>query len=133
MATMAALRELPEGEFSFIYTTGEREMSGGLPEASEWADRLNCGSRERGADVVDTKAGYVYDASSQDPPNPAWGLLPGPGTAEVFQYTDCDNGRIVADVVRLEKGHTEGLEPKVTEKLLDMLVAAPGGKIRNLD
>jgi len=37
---------------------------------------------------------------------------------------------LVADVVRLDKGHTEGLEPKVTEELIKMIVAAPGGKLQ---
>lgn len=35
---------------------------------------------------------------------------------------------MIADVVRLGKGHTEGLEPKVTEALIALLVSAPGGK-----
>ena len=49
---------------------------------------------------------------------------------EVFEYAGCKNGRIVADVVRVEKGHTEGLEPKVTEALVKMIVSARGGKIQ---
>ena len=52
-----------------------------------------------------------------------------PGKAEVFVYPGCKDGRLVADVVRLDKGHTEGLEPKVTEALIRMMVSAPGGKI----
>jgi hypothetical protein len=36
----------------------------------------------------------------------------------------------VADVVRLDKGHTEGLEPKVTEELVKLIVSAPGGKAK---
>ena len=35
----------------------------------------------------------------------------------------------MADVVRKDKGHTEGLEPKVTEAIVAMMVAAPGGKL----
>jgi hypothetical protein len=35
----------------------------------------------------------------------------------------------VADVERMDKGHTEGLEPKVTEELVKMMVSAPGGKV----
>jgi pimeloyl-ACP methyl ester carboxylesterase len=133
-ASRARLRELPETEFSFIFTTGEREMGeGGLPEASEWALRLGCGERKRHDDVVDTKPGYVYDSTRQNPPNPAWGLPPGPGSAAVYQYTDCKKGRVVADVVRLEKGHTEGLEPNVTKRLVELMLSADGGKIRNLD
>ncbi len=125
------LSELPPGEFSFIFTTGEREMGDpGLPAESQWADRLGCAGQQRQGDIVDTKAGYVYDGTRQDPPNPAWGLLPRPGTAAVYEYSNCKDGRVVADVVRLEKGHTEGLEPAVTEKLIELMLSAPGGKMR---
>jgi len=124
-ASMAALREPPANDFSFIYETGEREMNDkGIPETSEWAAKYGCGARVRRADVVDTKAGYVYDSTQQNPPRPAWGLLPRPGTAEVFEYPHCKNGRIVADVVRVEKGHTEGLEPHVTEQLIRLMLSA---------
>ncbi len=50
--------------------------------------------------------------------------LPRPGTAEVFEYPHCKDGRVVADVVRMGKGHTEGLEPRVTEQLVKMMLAA---------
>lgn len=132
-ASRARLRELPEAEFSFIYETGEREMGeGGLPATSEWAEHLGCGARKQHDDVVDTKAGYVYDGSRQNPPNPAWGLLPRPGKANVWEYEGCKNGRVVADVVRREKGHTEGLEPNVTKQLVELMLSAKGGKLRNL-
>ena len=39
-------------------------------------------------------------------------------------------GRVIADVVRLDKGHTEGLEPRITEELIKLMVSAPGGKLR---
>jgi pimeloyl-ACP methyl ester carboxylesterase len=129
-AAAAALRELPAGDFSFIFETGEREMDDkGLPAASEWASKYACGARRKSDEVVDAKAGYVYDSTRQNPPNPPWGLLPRPGTAQVFVYPNCTNGRVVADVVRLEKGHTEGLEPNITEALVKLMVSAPGGKI----
>jgi hypothetical protein len=47
----------------------------------------------------------------------------------VLVYPNCTGGRVIADVVRLEKGHTEGLEPIVTEALVKLMVSAPGGKI----
>lgn len=132
-ASRALLSELPDSDFSFIFTTGEREMGApGLPESSEWASKLGCGARVQDQNVVDSKAGYVYDGSRQNPPNPSWGLLPGPGSAAVFEYQNCKDGFVVADVVRLEKGHTEGLEPEVTEKLVELMVSASGGKIRNM-
>lgn len=64
------------------------------------------------------------------PPNPPWGLLPRPGTAQIFSYANCGDGRIVADVARLEKGHTEGLEPKITEELVRLMLSATGGKLQ---
>ena len=129
-AAAAALRELPAGDFSFIFETGEREMDDkGLPTASEWASKYACGARRKSENVSDTKAGYVYDSTRQNPPNPPWGLLPRPGDAQVLVYPNCTNGRVVADVVRLEKGHTEGLEPNVTEALVKLMISAPGGKI----
>ena len=82
------------------------------------------------ADVVDTKAGYVHDGGNQNPGSKEWGLLPRPGKAEVFVYPNCAAGRIVGDVVRIDKGHTEGLEPQVTEELVKMMLSARGGKVQ---
>jgi len=48
-------------------------------------------------------------------------------------FTNARDGRIIADVIRLDKGHTEGLEPKITEELIKMMVNAPGGKIAGLE
>ena len=116
---------LPDGVFSFIFETGEHELGDlPIPDASPWATKLSCGARIRRSDVVDTKAGYVYDSSRQDPGSDAWGRLPRPGAAEVFEYPKCKNGRIVADVVRKGKGHTEGLEPRVTEELVKLMLSA---------
>jgi hypothetical protein len=124
-AATAALREPPGNEFSFIYETGQNEMdSKGIPQTSEWAQKLGCSARVRKPDVVDTKAGYVYDSTRQDPGSDGWGRLPRPGTAEVFEYPHCSGGRIVADVVREGKGHTEGLEPNVTEQLIKLMLSA---------
>jgi pimeloyl-ACP methyl ester carboxylesterase len=133
MAAMAALSKPPDADFSFIFETGEYELGGQpLPEASTWATKYDCGARIRQPDVVDTKAGYVYDPLHQNPGSDAWGHLPRPGTAEVFEYPNCKDGRVVADVIRLGKGHTEGLEPKITERLIQLMLSAPGGKIQHL-
>ena len=127
----AALTGLPDCDFSHIFTTGEREMDdGGLPETSAWAEKYGCNARRGPVEIVDTRAGYVYDSSRQDPPNPSWGLTPAPGTTEIYTYPACEGGRIVADAVRLAKGHTEGLEPMITEELVKLMVGAPGGKIQ---
>jgi hypothetical protein len=62
----------------------------------------------------------------------SWGRKPAPGTALVYAYPNARDGRVIADVVRLDKGHTEGLEPRVTEELIKLMVSAPGGKVREL-
>jgi hypothetical protein len=124
-ARPSAGSQLPANQFSFIYETGQNEMdTKGMPETSEWAEKLGCGARIRKPDVVDTKAGYVYDSTRQNPGSDAWGHLPRPGTAEVFEYPRCKSGLIVADVVRESKGHTEGLEPHITEQLIKLMLSA---------
>ncbi|HLW52848.1 MAG TPA: alpha/beta hydrolase [Candidatus Angelobacter sp.] len=131
-AALAALREPPPTEFSFIYETGQREMDDkGLPPSSEWAAKLGCTQRKNPEEIVDAKPGYVYDGTRQNPPNPSWGLLPAPGKADVYVYPGCKDGRIVADVVRVDKGHTEGLEPNVTEELVKLMVSAKGGRLQS--
>lgn len=117
----------PACDFSHIYTTGEYEIAS-LPDSSSWAAKYDCGRREE-HDLVDTKAGYIYDTSRQDPPTKSWGRPAAPGKAEVFEYGGCKDGRVVADVVRLDKGHTEGLEPVVTEEIVKLMTRAKGGKI----
>jgi pimeloyl-ACP methyl ester carboxylesterase len=130
-AAAALLRELPATDFSHIYAIGQREINEkGVPETSDMAKRYSCGPRRKQEEIVDTKAGYVYDSTRQIQPNPAWGLLPAPGKAEVYLYPDCKDGRVVADVVRIDKGHTEGLEPKVTEELIKLMLSAKGGRIQ---
>jgi pimeloyl-ACP methyl ester carboxylesterase len=124
---------LPACEFSHLYETGEHEMANdlaGLPKNSTWAEKYSCGPQQKRPDVVDTKAGYVYDGSRQNPGSAGWGLLPRPGTAQVFVYPKCKDGRVVADIVRLDKGHTEGLEPNVTAEIVKLMLSAQGGKVQ---
>jgi hypothetical protein len=117
----------PTCDISYIFTSGELEITG-LPEKSPWAEKYQCAARVRNADIVDTRKGYVTGASSGRPPS--WGREARPGTAQEFVYPDCKGGKMVADVIRLDKGHTEGLEPKVPEQLIKLMLAAPGGKSR---
>jgi pimeloyl-ACP methyl ester carboxylesterase len=121
----------PDADISFIFATGENEMVA-LPESSPWAEKYGAGPRVRLDDVVDTEPGLIYDTLREGQSTPAWGLQARPGTAEVYVYPDARDGRVIADVVRLDKGHTEGLEPNVTETLIKMIVEAPGGKARAL-
>lgn len=116
---------LPDFPFSHIYTSGEHELpETGLPANSPWAEKLGCGQRVRGLDIVDQKAGYVYDTREQSNPNAVWGFAARPGKAEVFIYPGCPKRRVVADVIRLDKGHTEGLEPNVTEEIVKLMLSA---------
>jgi len=129
-AAMAAMREPPSSNFSFIYETGGREMDDkGMPETSAWAAKLGCGARGKAQEIVDSKPGYVYDGTRQNPSNPPWGGLPAAGKAQVWEYSGCKDGMMVADITRFDKGHTEGLEPKIAEQLVKLMVSAKGGKI----
>ena len=122
---------LPPLEMSHIFTTGEHEIVA-LPETSPWAEKYGAGPRERRPDIVDTEPGQIYDTSRIDIGTKEWGLKPAPGTARMWVYPGAKDGRVIADVVRLNKGHTEGLEPKVTEELIKLIVSAPGGKAQKL-
>jgi hypothetical protein len=116
----------PACDFSHIYETGEHEVLS-IPATSPLADKFDCGARVEKAEVVDDKAGYVWDYARQG--YPVWGMKARPGKAKVWVYPKCKGGRLVADVERMDKGHTEGLEPKITEDLVKMMAAAPGGKV----
>lgn len=115
-------------DYSFIFENGEYENIPG--EASPVADKFGCQKRRKEEDVVDPKPGMVWDATRQDPGTDGWGHYPRSGRAQVYTYPGCKDGRVVADVIRLQKGHTEGLEPNVTDKLIQLAVSAKGGKIK---
>ena len=119
----------PSCDFSHIFATGQHEIVS-LPATSAWAQKVGCGARVKREDVVDDTAGLVHDGSRQNPPSKSWGRLPRPGHAEVFVYPNCRDGRVVADVMRVDKGHTEGLEPRVTEELVKLMLSARGGRIQ---
>lgn len=114
-----------EADFSFVFAVGEHEITS-LPETSTWAERYGPGVRERRPDVVDTEPGQVHDGRFEGRYKTSWGREPRPGTAEVFVYP---GDRVVADVVRLDKGHTEGLEPNITRAIAQLMVSAPAGKL----
>lgn len=120
---------IPDADISFIFATGEHEMVA-LPETSPWAEKYGAGPRVQLPDVVDDQPGQIYDTLREGRSTAAWGLLPRPGTARIWVYPNARDGRLIADVVRLDKGHTEGLEPRITEKLIELMVSAPGGKVR---
>jgi hypothetical protein len=114
-------------DYSFIFSNGEYES---LPaDASPLADKFGCSARTQLPDVIDPKAGYVWDPTRQDPGSDGWGHYPKSGRALVYVFPGCKDGRVVADVVKLQKGHTEGYEPNITDKIIGLAVSAKGGKI----
>jgi hypothetical protein len=123
----ASSEQVPDCDFSFIYTAGQLEIAG-LPETSPWAQKYGCGARVRRPDVVDTRAGYV--TATDQSRGPSWGRFARPGTTEAYVYPNCRDGKVVADFIRLDKGHTEGLEPNVLEEIVKLMVQARGGKAR---
>jgi pimeloyl-ACP methyl ester carboxylesterase len=121
----------PTADFSFIFATGEHEIAS-LPDTSPWADRYGAGARVRLPDVTDAEPGKIHDSRWDANPTKSWGRRPAPGTSQMYRYPSAAGGRVIADVVRLDKGHTEGLEPCITEELVKLIVSAPGGKLRAL-
>lgn len=117
--------EAPACDFSHIFATGEHEIVS-LPETSPLADRFGCAARVEKAEVVDDQPGHVWDYARAG--YPVWGMKARPGKARISVFPSCKGGRVVADVMRLDKGHTEGLEPRVTDAILKMVAEAPGGK-----
>jgi pimeloyl-ACP methyl ester carboxylesterase len=118
---------VPDADFSFIFATGEHEIVS-LPEESPWAEKYGASRRVRVADVIDTEPGQVYDPRWGDASPANWGREARPGTAQMYVFPNARDGRVIADVIRLDKGHTEGLEPLITEAIIKLIVSAPGGK-----
>jgi hypothetical protein len=116
-------------DFSFIFDIGELEaQSATATDDSEWATKYACGKRVRKADVVDTQRGYV--TATDQSRGPSWGTTARPGTAQVYEFPKCKDGRIIVDVIRMNKGHTEGLEPKITDTIVKYMLSAKGGKLQ---
>lgn len=110
-------------DVNFIFAFGEHEVNFVVPDPNPIAERLGCDARIAPVEIVDTEAGQLYDNSGRVM-REGWGGMPGPGTAEYYEYPNCDDGMVVADYVRLNKGHTEGLEPKVTAHILQRMMDA---------
>ena len=119
---------VPACDFSHVFEVGQWEIDS-LPTTSPWAEKYGCSARIREKDIVDEKPGHVWDFARAG--YKVWGMKARPGVSEVYVYPKCQGDRVVADVVRQDKGHTEGLEPHVTEALVKMIVSAPGGKAQS--
>ena len=114
-------------DYSFIFSNGEYET---IPAAtSPLADKYGCAARVEEPDVIDPKPGYVWDATRQDPGTDGWGHYPRSGRALVYVFPKCRDGRLVADIVKIGKGHTEGYEPNITDRIIALALSASGGKI----
>lgn len=111
-------------DINFLFSRGETEVTLAAPDPNPVAERMGCDAREGPEDIVDTEAGQLYDNSGRVM-REGWGGMPAPGTAQFYQYPNCDRGLIVADYVRLAKGHTEGYEPKLTAHILERVMTAP--------
>ena len=120
----------PTCDFSHIFETGEHEISA-LPTASERAKMYGC------AATTQAPRGGRHQGRLRLRRHAAESGLEGLGAAAAARHgrdpylRGCRDKRVVADVVRLDKGHTEGLEPRVTEELVKMMLAARGGKIQH--
>jgi len=119
---------LPTCDFSFVFDIGELEVANGLAETSPWAEKYGCRPRAPAREVKDDKAGYV--TATDQARGPSWGRFARPGVSRVMVYPACRDGRVVADVMRMDKGHTEGLEPHVLEEIVKLMVQAKGGKLQ---
>src|SRR5579871_970803 len=114
-------------DYSFIFSNGENES---IPAStSPLADKFGCAPRKQLPDVLDPKPGYVWDPTRQDPGSDGWGHYPKSGRALVYVFPHCRDGRVVADIVKIGKGHTEGYEPNITDAIIGLAVSAHGGKI----
>jgi hypothetical protein len=114
-------------DYSFIFSNGEYESIPG--DTSPIADKFGCGKRIELPEVIDPKPGLVWDPTRQDPGSDGWGRYPKSGRALIYEFPNCKDGRIVVDVVKMQKGHTEGYEPNITDKIVELAVSAKGGKI----
>jgi pimeloyl-ACP methyl ester carboxylesterase len=116
-------------DFSFIFDIGELEAaSATATDESEWATKYGCGKRVRKADIIDEQRGFV--TATDQTRGSAWGTTARPGAAQVYEFPKCKDGRVVVDVMRMNKGHTEGLEPKITETIVKYMLSAKGGKLQ---
>ena len=69
----------PACDFSHIFETGEHEINA-LPATSERAQKYGCSAERKKREVVDIKAGYVYDGTVRIRDQRRGGFCQGQGT-----------------------------------------------------
>jgi hypothetical protein len=118
----------PTCNISYIFVSGEREIVS-LPETSPWADKYKCASRVQVREVVDSELGYVTSGTHD-----SIGRMqaPPPHAAKIFVYPRCKKGKLVADVLRLDRDHDDGLGANVTAAIIELMKSAPGGKAKEV-
>ena len=119
----------PTADFSFIYATGEHEIAS-LPETSPWAERYGAGARLRHPGRGRHPAGQDPRRSLGPESHQELGSQPRPGHGPGLRVPQCQRRPSHRRRGRLDKGHTEGLEPRITEELVKLMVSAPGGKLQ---
>jgi len=116
-------RDLPEPAFSFIYETGEHELTAAGCRANRSGRRkLGCGARPSRSRWPTPRRATFYDSRPQPNPNPIGAPSP-PGRGQGYLYPGCSSGRVVADIVRATKA-TPKAGAKVTEQIVKLMMAA---------
>jgi hypothetical protein len=117
----------PTCNLSHIFVSGELEIVS-LPEKSPWADKYKCASRVQRRAVTDSDLGYVTSEDPHDTVRRSRAEVP--HTAKILVYPECKKGKLVADVLRLDRDHGDGLGPHVTEAIIELITSAPDGKAK---
>ncbi len=103
-----------------------------LPEASPWAEKYGAGPRVRPLMSWTTSRGDRSTTRCGGEVHAGVGTAAPARTAQVYVCpSGARDGRVIADVVRLVKGHTEGLSRASRRRSSDD-GGRPGGKARSL-
>lgn len=126
-ATTFGEATVPTCNLSYIFVSGAQEIVS-LPDSSPWAEKYKCRGRTQLNPVADQLAGYVVADASVGPIEKK--SAPLPHIAQVFVYPHCKRGKLIADVLRLDRDHGDGLGPNVTEAIVKLIASSPGGKAK---
>jgi len=121
------LAAMPATDISFVFVAGELEITE-IPLTSPLAERYGAKRRRYVGEIVDEQAGHAPPPGFENDANPVWSYDGAPGCAQVYDFPETAGGRLVADIVRVSKGHLQSVEPRLTEEIVAMIVDAPGGR-----